>query len=763
MTQRSSSPARPRRTVSRLFVGALAAISFGTAASIDPPPASAQPAAALGRPLPDGSMAAGSVSVRVVAGSPASKVVGADVTLIVGGVPRIARTDASGRAVFPGLTAGTTVQAKIKDAEGKEVTSDAFPVPSSGGARVMLTTKPFTGNAGPTTGAPMDRMPEAKEMSGQPRPDRNTPAGSYVVRLTYNNLQPSAAGPRDANPPVGETVTLVGYAADDSVVVERAKLDGEGHATFTDLDPTGNIGYFALATLPRGAGVDRMFSQPIQLDGQAGVRTILSGDKRDAKTPNLDQLVTRQSIATPVGKVRVTLETIEGIALPNATIRLIDASTKTVVGEAGASVLRSDPTTVQGGSKFESKPDLPAGVIEVVVHGGADQDLPIADIPVSVGAADATTLDGTPSKTASDGTVRLTAPTVSAGTHQRAVFRVLGRDFVSEPFDVTKSGGKLDVRAQWASEGRPQAVFDVPFKPDQVLFAETSITPGTATLAGSYRSMPFLAIPQAGTHVGIVIIPRVTLVFNMRAMIEDQLLAVQGRWTIENNSWAPYRATPDGLMIPLPKGHKGGVVAEASQNDVAVVPGEGLRVIRPLPPGSGISFIAGFSMTADNGNVDWSLDLPLGSGTISSGRLVGSDIHIRETPGMTVTLPNNVRGAVKPGKDGSKYYMIEGITIPKGRSIEMTIHGLPAPASWKLWVPRAVGVLVVLTIVGGVALALLGKRAPVSTSAARRAALLDELVELERAGAVATGPGDRGSDPGRREQIMAELEKLWGS
>ena len=737
------------------LLGLLVAIAASTLAVSVPDirVATAQPAAALGRPLPDGSMDPGSVSVRVVAGNPASKVVGADVTLIVGGVPRVARTDASGRAVFPGLTVGTTVQAKIKDGEGKDVTSEPFPVPSSGGTRVMLTTKPFTGNAGPMMGGPAmgadGKMPEAKEMSGQPRPDKNTPAGTYVVRLTYNNLAPSAAGPVDSNPPANARVTLVGYATDDSVVVQSANVDANGHATFTDLDPTGNVGYFALATLPRGTGVDRMFSQPIQMDGQAGVRTILSGDKRDAGTPNIDQLANRQSIATPPGKVRVTLETIDGIGLPDATIRLFDATANKLVGEVRANVMHADPTTVQGGSTFTSKPDVPAGVLDVIVHGGVNQDLPIADIEVGIVAADATSLTGAPAKTASDGTVRVTAPAVAAGTQQRAVFRVLGRDFVSEPFDLTKSGGTLDVRAQWASEGRPQAIFDVPFSADQVLYAETVVT---GNLAGSYRSMPFLAIPQAGSHVGIVIIPRVTLVFNMRAMIEDQLLAVQGRWTIENNSWSPYKASPDGLMIPLPKGHKGGVVAEMNQNEVAVVPGEGLRVMRPLPPGSGISFIAGFSMVADGGNVDWSLDLPLGSGTISSGRLVGSDIHIRESPGMTVTLPNNVHGAVKPGKDNNRYYMIEGITVPKGRSIEMTIHGLPAPAAWKTWVPRLVGIVVVLTIMGGVAFALFGKRAVVSAHAARRSALLDELVELERTG----------SDPRRRDRVMSELEKLWG-
>jgi hypothetical protein len=111
----------------------------------------------------------------------------------VGDAPRVARTDASGRAVFPGLTAGATVRAKIKNAEGNDLMSDPFPVPSAGGMRVMLSTKPFTGGAGPTMsggggagggGPAAGGMPDARQMSGQPRPDQETPPGTYVVRLT---------------------------------------------------------------------------------------------------------------------------------------------------------------------------------------------------------------------------------------------------------------------------------------------------------------------------------------------------------------------------------------------------------------------------------------------------------------------------------------------------------------------------------------------------------------------------------------------------
>jgi len=45
-------------------------------------------------------------------------------------------------------------------------------------------------------------MPEARQISGQPRPDKDTPAGTYAVRLTYNNLKPENGKMVDSNPPV---------------------------------------------------------------------------------------------------------------------------------------------------------------------------------------------------------------------------------------------------------------------------------------------------------------------------------------------------------------------------------------------------------------------------------------------------------------------------------------------------------------------------------------------------------------------------------
>src|ERR1044071_5523554 len=104
-------------------------------------PAAAQIAAALGKPLPSPDLPVGTVSVRVVAGSAASPVVGTDVTLIVNDTPRVARTDSAGRATFPGLPAGANVVAKVVNEDKVEHPSEQFAVPESGGARVLITTK----------------------------------------------------------------------------------------------------------------------------------------------------------------------------------------------------------------------------------------------------------------------------------------------------------------------------------------------------------------------------------------------------------------------------------------------------------------------------------------------------------------------------------------------------------------------------------------------------------------------------------------------
>ena len=312
-----------------------------------------------------------------------------------------------------------------------------------------------------------------------------------------------------------------------------------------------------------------------------------------------------------------------------------------------------------------------------------------------------------------------------------------GKPMASNPIDLSHVGGQLTAVAQWDDQGKPEAMFDVNVAPGAVLYAETQMSGQT------FRSLPFQTVAETGTRASIYVYPRVLFHFSLRAFIEDQLLAVQGTWEVTNYAWAPYRASPDGLMIPLPAGHKGGIVAGEDQTEVAVAQGEGFRLMRPIPPG-GRKFRAGFSLPVDSGEVSFSLPLPLG--TWQSG------IEIRQNPGMTVRLPPGVVGETRTASTGEPWFVIDSITIDRKQSMVMTIAGLPAVPAWKVWAPRIVGLLVISTLLGALALVLLRKPAEVvPDAAARRQTLLDELVELERSG----------KDGKRKEQVLAELERLW--
>ncbi|HTU99023.1 MAG TPA: carboxypeptidase-like regulatory domain-containing protein [Luteitalea sp.] len=89
-----------------------------------------------GVPLPSPDLPDGSVSVRVVRQSLGNNVSGAQVTL-AGAASQSAATDAGGRAIFSGVTPGTTLTATVV-VDGETVRSQPFPMPASGGVRLIL-------------------------------------------------------------------------------------------------------------------------------------------------------------------------------------------------------------------------------------------------------------------------------------------------------------------------------------------------------------------------------------------------------------------------------------------------------------------------------------------------------------------------------------------------------------------------------------------------------------------------------------------------
>jgi hypothetical protein len=694
--------------------------------------AAAQMAGALGKPLPSPDLDVGTVSVRVVAGAPSSPVTGIEVTLVVNGATRAARTDAAGRAFFKDLPPGAKLQAKIVDEDQKDVSSEEFELPASGGVRVMLSTRPWSPGAGGTAAAAggAGGVPPPRQMSGEPQPDTNDVPGTMTVRLSYNDFA--------AEPPVDVPVVIVGYAHDGKVTTQVVKTGQDGRAKFKGLDRTGGTSYFAMAQLPRNGAIDRLASTAVVLDPRSGVRLILSSDTRDSTAPPIDDLakLEAQDAAPPAGKIRVGLE---GGADPNATITLIDAEQQLVVGRAKAEQAPPDPSDVQAQARFDDKPDVPvpAGTLRLKVHGGSRSDDPLAGVAVRLVPASTQASSGEPPQlTPASGELELTTALKEPVI---AVVTINGKELRSPPLDLTKSGGILDVTARWPSQGKPEVMFDLVPRAGQVLYVETSMH------GQSYRSLPFQPLAKRGTRVTLFIYPRVLFRFSLTSRIDDEYLGVNGRFEVSNNSWSPFVAGPDGMMIPLPKGFVGGLVAEKDQADVALVPGEGFRIIRPIPPGQR-AFHGAFSLTVKGGDVTWNWDLPWGA--------YNSGIEFLQVPGMQVSTPPGVNGQTMTVPQGT-FFVLPQISILPKQAMAMTIRGLPSPPAWRVWLPRIIGAIVVLVMLGGVLFAIYRARSvPPALAArhARRQQLLDELVELEKTGS---------QDPKREEQILAELETLW--
>jgi hypothetical protein len=90
-----------------------------------------------GIPRPDGQMAAGSVSVRLIRGDLSNNITGHPVELHIGDKVQTVNTDDAGRAEFSGLPPGASVKA-VAVVDGERLESQDFPVQAQGGVRLML-------------------------------------------------------------------------------------------------------------------------------------------------------------------------------------------------------------------------------------------------------------------------------------------------------------------------------------------------------------------------------------------------------------------------------------------------------------------------------------------------------------------------------------------------------------------------------------------------------------------------------------------------
>jgi hypothetical protein len=142
-----------------------------------------------------------------------------------------------------------------------------------------------------------------------------------------------------------------------------------------------------------------------------------------------------------------------------------------------------------------------------------------------------------------------------------------------------------------------------------------------------------------------------------------------------------------------------------------------------IPPGQK-TFIAQFALATDGGEVHFDLDLPLGA--------VQSQIVLEDIPGMRLETPAGVDRETR-SQQGKNFILLTGIERRPGEQLSFRVAGLPQAPSWRAWVRRGAG-LVVLALLAWAIVAIARSRSGRTRAEElenEREELLQALTQLE--------------------------------
>lgn len=589
---------------------------------------------------------------------------------------------------------------------------------------------------------------DPRAMSGIPRVDPQTEAGTLVVRVLRGSFQ---------DPGVGLTVTLELRSQDGSKLEKRTAVSVEqGRASFADLGAY--AGGTAIASVDFGGEVVR--SQEVKLDPNVGVRMLLvAGATAPAAAPS------GSASAPAPGDVPMP-----GTAFPNpgqapgsvvvGTLDLaggrpfVGAIVTLEIARPGLAIeQRTAPSDSRGAARFGDLVDLPAGtmlVAEATLNGEKKRSEPfslagqqhgLAVVLAVVGAGGAPAVaERRPLQTPR------AVPTLPAGTVRATVFGPDDRPVADTEVAVVR----LDVtgtRASFVGATGPDGVARI----DDVGLVDDSLYQVEVPYSGApFRSRLFRMDERMGVMLELRVFPttsdtskiRSAVQFGIEALENDQARVVQLHQAVVEGDKAFWPATP--LRISGPAEAAGMVVLDRATVELDHKEGAPFATLsEPLPPGEMVDLSIAYLLPHRGAlALTWSSPFP-----VANGRVV-------LTPELKVkkgAQSGPVRPPHQEGQGPVEFDLYELGPLPAGARYDLEIDGLVTTPRTFRHLGLALGLLIAL---GTGLAALLSPRASLLQRLRdRRDALLRQLDRIDRA--------DNDKTRGERQRVIAALDQVY--
>ena len=589
---------------------------------------------------------------------------------------------------------------------------------------------------------------DPRAMSGIPRVDPQTEAGTIVVRVLRGSFQ---------NPGVGLTVTLELRSLDGSKLEKRTAVSVEqGRASFADLGVY--AGGTAVASVDFDGEIVR--SQEVKLDPNVGVRMLLV-QGADAAAP---------SGASPAasGEPAVGEVPMPGTAFPNpgqqpgsvvvGTLDLtggrpfVGVEVTLEITKPDAPVeRRSARSDSRGAARFGDLTELPPGtklVAEATLNGekkrsesfsleGQKHGLAVVLAVIGAAASGApATAERRPLQTPR------AVPTLPEGTVRATIY---GPDDRPVPnLDVTVV--RLDVtgtRETFPGKTGPDGVARV----EDVELTDDSLYQVEVPFSGApFRSRLF-QMQRMGVMLELRVFPttsdpskiRSAVQFGVEALENDQARVVQLHQAVVEGDRAFWPTTP--LRISGPTGAAGMVVLDRATVELDHKEGAPFATLsEPLPPGEMVDMSIAYLMPHRGAlNLQWSSPFP-----VANGRVV-------LTPELSVkkgAQSGPVRPPHQEGQGPVEFDLYELGPLAAGARYDLEIEGLVTTPRTFRHLGLAFGLLILL---GTGLAALLSPRASLLQRLRnRRDALLRQLDRLEA-----------GKQDDARQRVIMALDQVY--